>query len=247
MRFVRRHLSYANVAATLALLFAMGGGALAATHYLITSTNQISPAVLGQLRGKPGPPGPRGKQGKQGRRGPRGGPVGPRGRRGPEGPPGPDGLTGVQGVQGPEGRRGPPGEKGDPGASAYSPLPSGVSESGVYSANVGGSASKVVYDAVSLPVVLKAPVPIANVEYLLPGSPTSNCEGPGFAARGFLCIYSNFPQGKGILPATPKVLNLEAGKPEEGSGPHGFVLEWVTSGELEAEAADIGTWTVTAG
>ena len=34
----RKHLSYANVAATLALILVMSGGALAASHYLITST-----------------------------------------------------------------------------------------------------------------------------------------------------------------------------------------------------------------
>lgn len=43
---MRRHLSYANVTATLALIFAMSGGALAAKHYLVTKTNQISPKVL---------------------------------------------------------------------------------------------------------------------------------------------------------------------------------------------------------
>jgi hypothetical protein len=43
---MRRHLSYANVTATLALVFAMSGGALAAKHYLVTKTNQISPKVL---------------------------------------------------------------------------------------------------------------------------------------------------------------------------------------------------------
>jgi hypothetical protein len=31
---MRRHLSYANVVATLALVFAMTGGAFAASHYL---------------------------------------------------------------------------------------------------------------------------------------------------------------------------------------------------------------------
>ncbi len=42
---VRRHLTYANVAATLALVFSMSAGALAASHYLITSTSQIKPNV----------------------------------------------------------------------------------------------------------------------------------------------------------------------------------------------------------
>ena len=38
--------------ATLALIFAMSGGAYAASHYLITSTKQIKPSVLGHLKGK---------------------------------------------------------------------------------------------------------------------------------------------------------------------------------------------------
>ena len=35
---IRKRLTYANVAMTLALVFAMTGGAFAAKHYVITST-----------------------------------------------------------------------------------------------------------------------------------------------------------------------------------------------------------------
>jgi hypothetical protein len=52
-KFMRRHFSYANVVATLALLFAMSGGALAATHYLLNSVSQINPRVLAKLRSSP--------------------------------------------------------------------------------------------------------------------------------------------------------------------------------------------------
>jgi hypothetical protein len=47
---IARRLKFANVAALLALVLAMSGGALAARHYLITSTSQISPRVLSELR-----------------------------------------------------------------------------------------------------------------------------------------------------------------------------------------------------
>src|SRR5439155_26711594 len=45
-----RRLNYANVTATLALFFAMSGGALAAHHYLLNSTKQINPKVLKAFR-----------------------------------------------------------------------------------------------------------------------------------------------------------------------------------------------------
>jgi hypothetical protein len=88
---LRDRLSYANVVATLALVFAMSGGALAASKYLITSTKQIKPSVLGSLKGKAGPAGASGAQGPAGVAGPAGG-VGP---QGPGGAPGAKGESGV--------------------------------------------------------------------------------------------------------------------------------------------------------
>ena len=73
MTKLRRRLSYANITATLALLFAMSGGALAATHYVITSTKQISPKVRKELKGAKGPAGPAGLAGAAGAQGPAGG------------------------------------------------------------------------------------------------------------------------------------------------------------------------------
>jgi len=66
---MRRRISYANVTATLALVLSMSGGALAAKHYLVNSTRQISPKVLKQLRGNNGKTGPVGPQGPTGPKG----------------------------------------------------------------------------------------------------------------------------------------------------------------------------------
>ncbi len=66
---MRRHLSYANVVATMALVFAMSGGALAANHYLINSTKQINPKVLKKLAGKAGKTGATGATGAAGKEG----------------------------------------------------------------------------------------------------------------------------------------------------------------------------------
>src|SRR5262249_8440402 len=99
---MRRRLTYANVAATLALVFAMSGGALAATHYLITSTKQIKPSVLKELKGKTGAAGARGPTGATGA-------SGATGAAGATGAPGPAGSAGGVGPQGPPGKEGPPG------------------------------------------------------------------------------------------------------------------------------------------
>jgi len=75
-------LTYANVVATVALVFAMSGSAVAANTYLIKSTKQIHPKVLRALKGRTGP------AGKPGLPGPAGA-VGARGPAGPTGPAGP--------------------------------------------------------------------------------------------------------------------------------------------------------------
>ncbi len=86
---IRRHLSYANVVATLALVFAMSGGALAASHYLINSTKQINPKLLKKLHGAKGATGATGAPGAQGAAGKEGAP----GKEGQPGPPGALGTT----------------------------------------------------------------------------------------------------------------------------------------------------------
>jgi hypothetical protein len=93
LSFVRRRLTFANVAMTLALVFAMSGGALAASKFLITSTKQIKPSVLSSLKGKAGRAGTTGAQG----------PVGPAGVTGPQGPAGPGGPAGAVGAKGEDG------------------------------------------------------------------------------------------------------------------------------------------------
>jgi len=88
-----RFVSYANVVSTLALVIAVGGGsALAVTHattaktkpkpkhhYVISSTSQISPSVLGKLHGAAGPQGTPGTSGTSGAAGA----TGATGDRGP--------------------------------------------------------------------------------------------------------------------------------------------------------------------
>ncbi len=124
-----------TVIACLALFFALGGTAIAAQHYLITSTSQIKPSVLAKLKGEADADGAQGRQGPAGPVGPQGpagsqgqvGPAGARGERGLEGPAGSGGLSSLMLVEGPEnkvpayGEVGPEGEQGVEGSVATCP------------------------------------------------------------------------------------------------------------------------------
>jgi hypothetical protein len=95
---VKRRPSLSVVLAALALFVALGGTAIAASHYLITSTNQIKPSVLVKLEQAMAKErqGPRGKPGTTGGAGAPGAP-GPAGQNGQPGQPGPIGSTGASG------------------------------------------------------------------------------------------------------------------------------------------------------
>jgi hypothetical protein len=88
---IRRRLTIANIFTMLALVFAMSAGAYAAKkHFLITSTKQIKPSVVAQLKGKTGSTGVQGSVGPAG-------PHGPAGAAGKDGPQGEKGENGANG------------------------------------------------------------------------------------------------------------------------------------------------------
>ncbi|HEX4466683.1 MAG TPA: hypothetical protein VH025_05810 [Solirubrobacteraceae bacterium] len=101
LNFLRRPFTYANITATLALFLAMAGGAVAANHYLVNSTKQISPHVLKALKGAKGKPGT----------------AGPQGAAGSQGAPGAQGVPGAAGGKGETGEKGEQGNAG--GAAAH--------------------------------------------------------------------------------------------------------------------------------
>lgn len=192
MSGLRSRMTYANVTATLALVFAMSGGAYAASKFLITNTKQIKPSVLAQLKGKTGPAGPAGTAGSVG----------------PAGPQGAPGAKGENGASGTNGTNGTPGEnvistalaKGDAtckeGGSKFTTggketfactgkpgepwtvggtLPKGASEEGAWSgAGPGGPIlSEPEIKGISIPVSFDIPLKIAPEKVQIIQAPTA--------------------------------------------------------------------------
>ncbi len=263
---IRKHFTYANVAMTLALVFAMSGGAYAASKYVITSTKQIKPSVL------------KGLKGSQGTRGP----AGPAGPAGPSGPSGPAGSAGPAG-------KGEKGETGNTGTSVTSTalvgakgackeggseftaaenkisyacngspwtdkgtLPKGSSERGQWA--YGGNGPGEVLVGISFPIPLAAPLSGTAVHFIgkeegfkelheaaaiASGECTGTWEEPG-AKSGNLCVFIN-----GVYHLGPEEFRIEnAELPEKrGAGISGAYLfgEALNSGPI----IDAGSWVVT--
>jgi hypothetical protein len=214
----RIHVSPATVIATVALVFAMTGGAYAASKYLITSTKQISPKVLKSLTGKPGPAGPAGTAGAAGV-----GTAGAAGAKGETGAAGANGANGAQGLAGAAGATGPPGP-------FTATLPSKKTETGAWTASAAGGLTLCVPEAENQPTVTPtggacgtgynlsvtsaARFVLSTISFTLPltgaldkthvhyigGSKTANAECPGTvetpeAKPGNLCVYQGAING----------------------------------------------------
>jgi hypothetical protein len=222
---IRKRFTYANVAVTLALVFALSGGAYAASRYVITSTKQISPKVLKALAGKAGAPGS----------------AGPAGAVGPAGPQGPAGSNGIPGAPGKEGAPGKNGENGKNGTTGFTEfLPPEKTEKGLWTLVVPvpnpSFAGPLARASISFVIPLEAE---PSAHFLKPGEgETAECPGTAAnpqAAPGDLCVYTasglNAPQETIVTPskfgATIGNSTLESPRAEPGG-------------------VELGSWAVTA-
>ncbi len=220
----RIRLTPTTVIATLALVFAMTGGAYAAGKYLITSTKQIKPNVLAQLKGKTGAKGETGAAGAPGASG-KEGPAGKGGEAGEKGAPGSPGANGKSVTVGevPTGEasceehggssieaegsgkktyacNGAQGKAGSPWPGG-GVLEKGATEYGSWEADAYESLRQE-FVTISFPVKLKAsaePHYITEEEWSTGKLPTG-CKGTPAkpeAAEGVLCVFDSFPQNIG--------------------------------------------------
>ncbi len=266
---IRKRFTYTNVMMTLALFFAMSGGAYAANHYLITSTKQISPKVLKTLKGAAGA-------------------KGATGLAGPAGPAGIPGATGPTGASGPEGKPGLAGKEGSNGVSVSgkaltandsackneggseftaaegkkttacngSPwtvggtLPKGATETGQWAVVGEGKAKDPVAATASFTIPLTVGLDEAHVHLIGFGeSPPNGCSGTlekPEAASGNFCVFAKtvFNLVPGLLGLTGSSHPIVDGSTSNaGTGTNGAIFEFETTGE--GQFVGQGTWAVT--
>jgi Collagen triple helix repeat (20 copies) len=237
----RMHLSPSAAIATLALVFAMSGGAYAASRYVITSTKQISPKVLKALQGKAGKAGASGPAGAQG-------PAGAVGAKGETGATGKEGLAGKEGAPGKNGENGKEGSPWTDGGT----LPSKKTETGVWV--VAGtpfhfSFLEAAEASLSFNIPLQNALPEGAVHVIAAGAngagggtcPTTSSVSQPEAEPGNLCIFESTRKvnAGSIITQAP-----ETGE-NEAAGKTGTVV-LVDPETAEEQLVASGTWAVTA-
>jgi hypothetical protein len=253
---IRRRLTYANVAVTLVLVFAMSGGAYAASRYVITSTKQIKPSVLKALQDKAGPAGAPGVKGETGA----GGTAGAAGANGTNGANG-QSVTSAEfsgskggckvggseftaangktfacnGKEGKEGKEGPPGPlletlpAGKTLRGAWSAASLAVEEKALLGAYNGVATTSVSYD---FPLSGKPEAHFIKVGEAPPAGCAGSVKEPG-AEEGNLCVFAavevNTP-AEVTLPEDPTIGFYVSALANE-KGPMLMNGSWAVTGE----------------
>lgn len=236
------------IVAVVALVFAMLGGAYAATN----SGGKATASAKAK-------PGPRGKTGKTG-------PAGPAGAAGPAGPAGPKGTNGEPGAPGEPGKEGKEGALGTAGTT----LPPGATETGTWTTPTRIEKEyTAVLSPISFTVPLAAPlsgshvfdVSVAEQQRTNGDTPPAACQGTvtePTATAGNLCVYEGFSTGPEVevepgveVKIPPQVRYIDTpthGTPGElGADTSGafLLIEYQGPDTPTVPATLVGTWAVT--
>jgi hypothetical protein len=258
---LRTRFGIPGVISVIALVFAMFGGAYAASN---SSSGGKATASAKAKKGPRGPKGATGPAGPAGAQGPAG-PAGAKGDAGANGSNGAAGATGPTGAAGAKGATGAAGATGATGPTGFSgfteTLPSGKTETGTWDISVVGEteeANPSQIGSISFPIPLASAGPEEEGSFFFTKQATeeeefgtSGCTGSvevPTAPAGKLCVYAKVEQYKHAS-AVNGVRVLEVGNTHHGYGKTGAVLGGISfEGEEGAPARAIlaGTWAVTA-
>ncbi len=271
---LRKHMTPSMGIALLALVFALTGGAFAASNGSGRSggkanasvTDSVATTAKAKQKSKAGARGPAGPKGATGAAG-AAGVTGPAGSTGPAGPVGPTG-TGATGATGAAGATGATGATGPEGKSGFTKtLPKGERETGEWSLITTVPGAQRVATAVSFNI----PLPAAPTSHLIRVNGKEAIVNAGTeeqvastvclgsvtepkASAGNLCIYSSSEENtqKFFTDAVlPEVCSLASAgacigvNPIPAADEFGFGLETIAEAEGIVNVA--GTWAVTAG
>jgi hypothetical protein len=257
---LRNRFGIPGVISVIALVFAMFGGAYAA------SNSSGGGKATASAKAKKGPRGPKGATG----------PAGPAGLAGPQGPAGAKGDAGAAGSNGAPGTSATAtsfagskgtctkgqgglevssaspvayvcnGEKGKEGSpwTAEGMLPQGSTETGTWSVFAGPTEETAapLYTSVSFPIPLEESLGETSVHFMRANTTSTACPGSALkptAETGNLCIYTGFEEflepkpGEGIVRP-----DFEA----VGAGPSGAILQFVQN---ISAVRGFGSWAVT--
>ncbi|MDX6602511.1 MAG: hypothetical protein QOF13_1713 [Solirubrobacterales bacterium] len=262
LSILRNRFGMPGVIAVIALVFAMFGGAYAASSSGGGKATASAKAKRGPRgpRGPAGPTGPVGSAGPAGAQGPAGakgeaGAKGATGEAGAKGATGAAGSTGATGAAGSTGATGAAGATGATGLSGFTEtLPSGKTETGTWTMGPTPNAGPgELHVPISFAIPLAAELDEANVHYINdagkevpktgPTVTSTVCLGTAAApkaAAGHLCIYT---KNSLFITTLHNGSIFKSGANGVGASTAGSMLSAVFSGE-EAEA--VGTWAVTA-
>jgi hypothetical protein len=234
---LRNRFGIPGVISVIALVFAMFGGAYAA------SNSSGGGKATTSAKAKQGPRGKTGKTGPAGPAGP-GGPVGPAGATGPAGAKGDPGPVGPQGPLGPAGATGATGPAGLTGFT--STLPSGKTETGAWVISPQPEGISEPWIAISFPIPLASGAAVHFLKF--EDEPTAECPGSSeepIAAQGNLCVYvsSTFAEYEFIGVRDPETGHTFPPPQVEETGKVGTTIGF---GEVEPGVVFRGVWAVTA-
>jgi hypothetical protein len=253
---LRTRFGIPGVISVIALVFAMFGGAYAA------SNSSGGGKATASAKAKKGPRGPKGATGPAGPAGAQG-PAGPAGAKGDAGANGSNGGAGPTGPTGAAGAKGATGAAGATGATGFSgfteTLPAGKTETGTWSFSIPSNTHFVeTYNPISFSIPLASAELGAQKAFFFDWEKVENgefgssgChwerEGGGAAPEatvpGTLCIFEQYGEQEDV----ENISVVPAGEPAQpGFGAAGAFLYVKTKSGGTIGSYGFGTWAVTA-